>query len=70
MLLWSIAFPDAFVVTMSILIYELYKIFKGYQGPHCEVGLTLNTIVLDFFQASLLEQINDSITTPGRKLVI
>ena len=51
------------------LICELYENSKGIPTPHWTVSLALTRIVLDLFQALLLEHINDSITTIlGEKL--
>ena len=44
------------------------KLQEGFQPRHWAVSLELTVTVLDLFQALLLEQTNDSITTPGKNL--
>lgn len=54
----------ALKVTMSLKIYELYENSKGISNP----SLGTKKIVIDFFQALLLEQINDSTTILRKNL--
>lgn len=71
MLLLSIALLITFMVTMSPIIYEFYENSKGVSSPSlCYVLLVLTVIVIDFFQALLLEWINDSTTTLKKNLDI
>lgn len=46
------------------------KTIRGLPAPHGAVSLALTIIMLDLFQALLLEQINDSSTTHGKNLEI
>lgn len=64
MLLLSISLLIALEVTMSLKIYELYENSKGISNP----SLGTENIVIDFFQALLLEQINDSTTILRKNL--
>lgn len=56
MLLLSISLFVALEVTMSLKISELYENSKGISNP----SLGTKKTVIDFFQALLLEQINDT----------
>jgi len=44
------------------------KTLRGLPTPLWAVSLTLTAVALDLFQALLLEQINDPITTLGKNL--
>ena len=44
------------------------KTLRGLPVPHWAVSLALTVLMLDLFQALLLEQINDSITTLEKDL--
>ena len=44
------------------------KTLRGLPAPPWAVSLALTIIMLDLFQALLLEQINDSIATLGKNL--
>jgi hypothetical protein len=44
------------------------KTLRGLLAPHWAVSLALIVIILDPFQALLLEQINDPITTLEKNL--
>lgn len=44
------------------------KTLKGFLGPHWAVSLVLTIILINFFQALLLRQINDSTTTLRKNL--
>ena len=44
------------------------KTLRGLPAPHWAVSLALTIIMLDFLQALLLEQINDSVATLERSL--
>jgi hypothetical protein len=45
-----------------------FKALRGLPAPHWAVSLTFTVLMLDLFQALLLEQINDSITTLEKHL--
>jgi hypothetical protein len=45
-----------------------WKILRGLPVPLWAVSLAFTVIVIDLFQALLLEQINDLITTLGKNL--
>ena len=63
MLLWSIVLLVALVVFMSLLIYEVYENSKQVLRPSLGSVIGAYSNMIDLFQALLLEQINDSITT-------
>jgi hypothetical protein len=44
------------------------KTLRGLPAPHWAVSLALTVQMFGLFQALLLEQINDSITTLGKNL--
>jgi hypothetical protein len=44
------------------------KTLRGLQVPHWAASPALTILMLDLFQALLLEQINDSITTLEKNL--
>lgn len=67
MLLGNITLLVAFTCT-SLIIYELYENSEGLQSPHWVLSLSFTIVVLDLFQASLLEQINDLSIILGKNL--
>jgi hypothetical protein len=65
-LLWSFAL----LVPLTSLLMSCLKTLRGVLAPHWAGSLSLTIIVLDLFQALLLEQINDSFSTLGKNLEI